>query len=388
MSIRLVHVTTVPITLGFFRGQIGDLKTNGFEVTAVSSPGELLDAFGRTEQIDVVAVPISRSITPLADILSLFRLVRTLRRLQPDIVHAHTPKAGLLGTVAARMLGKYAVLSVFGLAQMTRRGLTRRLLDFTTVVACGVAHRVWCDSFSMRDYLVKQRLCPADKIFVLGSGSVNGVDARAAFNPERFTTTDRAAVRGKWSVPADALVIGFVGRVVRDKGMHELAVAWTVLRERFPNMHLMIVGEPESTDPVAPEDDAILRRDPRVHFTGRQADVAALLAAMDIFVMPSYREGFGVTNIEAAAMVLPVVATAIPGCIDSVVDGETGTLVPPRDATALATAIEAYAGDASLRLRHGLAGRRRVLEDFRPELIWSGLRSEYMRLVGRQSVGR
>jgi glycosyltransferase involved in cell wall biosynthesis len=377
MTTSLMHVTTVPQTLGFFRGQVGYLKVNGFAVTVVSSPGDLLDRFAAAEKVPAVAVPMARRMAPAADIVSLVHLLVAMIRHRPQIVHSHTPKAALLGTLAARLTGRKAVLSVFGLPQMTMKGMRRAVLDAKTRFECQLAHRVWCDSFSMRDVLIERKLCHPAKIAVLGRGSVNGVDATGRFNPASFSAERRAALRAEWRIPVDAPVIGFVGRIVRDKGIHELAAAWSSLRRRYPTLHLLLVGELEAADSIAQDVEATLRRDDRVRFTGPQPDAAPFLAMMNVFVMPSYREGFGVTNIEAAALELPVVATRIPGCVDSVDDGVTGTLVPPRDAQALTDAIAAYLDNSCLRRMHGQAGRTRVLEQFVPQYIWSELVAMY-----------
>jgi glycosyltransferase involved in cell wall biosynthesis len=377
MSVHVMHVTTVPQTLIFFRGQVGYLKQNGFDVTVVSSPGPWLDRFAALEHVPAVAVPISRRVTPLADLASLWRLVRVVLRHKPDIVHSHTPKAALLGTVAARLARRRAVLSIFGLPQMTLGGAARAILNGKTRFECALAHRVWCDSFSMREFLIAHKLCRSDKIVVLGHGSVCGVDAEGVFNPARFSADERRARKRTWHIPPDAVVIGFVGRIVRDKGIHELGAAWRALRVRYPNLHLLLVGDAEPTDPIDAQTDSMLRRDERVHRTGHQDDVAPLYAMMDLFVMPSYREGFGVSNVEAAALSVPVVATRIPGCVDSVADGTTGTLVPPRNAEALTEAIVRYLDDPGLRRLHGEAGRRRVLAEFVPPRIWSELAGLY-----------
>ena len=183
-DVKLMHVTTVPVSLNFFRGQIGYLNQHGFDVQATSSPAAELKIAGEREQITVHGVAMARRLAPLADVVSLFRLWRLLRRERPQIVHSHTPKAGLLGTLAARLAGTPVVfLSVFGLPQMTRRGPMRWLLDQTTWLACKLAQRVWCDSRSMADYLVSQRLVSRDKVIVLGHGSVNGVDTEQVFEP-------------------------------------------------------------------------------------------------------------------------------------------------------------------------------------------------------------
>ena len=222
---------------------------------------------------------------------------------------------------------------------------------------------------------------PAGKITVLHHGSINGVAAETAFNPARVGDTVRAAVRERYGIPLNAEVVGFVGRVVRDKGLVELVEAWQTLRAERPELHLLVVGPFEPQDPLPPEVEKLLRTDPRVHLTGLNWDTPPLYAAMDVVVLPTYREGFGIVAIEAAAMELPVVATEVPGCVDAVQDSVTGTLVPPRHASALKEAIRHYLLDPELRRRHGRAGRERVLREFRQEDIWEELYGEYTRLL-------
>lgn len=377
-TFKMVHITTVPQTLGFFHGQVGFLKEHGVEVALISSPGELADRFSQEEAVRFYPVTMKRQIIPITDLTALLQLWYRILRIKPDIVHSHTPKAGLLGTIAARLAHVPVIfLSVFGLPQMTRTGFRRRLLDCTTWLACQLADRVWCDSQSMRDYIVSAKLCADSKTVVLGHGSVNGVDAQHRFSPQLYSAAARSALRNRYGIPDKARVLGFVGRIVADKGMSELVDAWRLLREKYSDLHMLLVGPFEAEDPLRPQDEVMLRGDPRVHLVGYQPDVASYLAVMDLFVMPSYREGFGLANIEAAAMELPVISTRIPGCVDSVQDGVTGILVPPRDSRSLASAIELYLNNPDLVRRHGRAGRQRVLHDFRPEVIWEALYQEY-----------
>lgn len=380
--IKLVQITTVPVTLNFFHGQIGYLKSCEFDVKAISSPGSQLREAGRREGIDVYPVNMQRSISPFRDLVSLWHLWRLLRQLRPDIVHSHTPKAILLGTIAARFAKiKVVLLTIHGLRQMTKTGISRRLLDLSTWLSCNLADRVLCVSFSIRDFVIANGLCAAEKTTVLGQGSVMGVEAENVFSPSKLEANVRETVRAEYGIPRDAPIIGFVGRIVVDKGMHELTSAWRSLREKYPDLHMLLVGEFDSTDPLSPEVEKILRSDDRVHLPGHRRDVARQLAAMDVFVMPSYREGFGMTNIEAAAMAIPVVSTRIPGCIDSVQDGVTGTLVSPANAGELEAAIRNYLDDRLLCKKHGKAGRERVLRDFRPDTLQESLREMYIKLA-------
>jgi glycosyltransferase involved in cell wall biosynthesis len=381
-----VHVTTVPQSLGFLAGQVSFMRERGFEIAAISSPGPELGAFGEREQIATFAVEMPRRITPARDLAAVWRIYRHLRRIGPHVVHSHTPKGGLLGTVSAWLARvPVRIYHIRGLPLMTATGARRRLLRWTERVSCALATRVLCVSRSVARVAVDEGLCPAGKIDVLLSGSGNGVDARGRFDPAARPTA-RRRVRARAGIPADALVVGFVGRVVRDKGVVELAVAWRELRARFPELHLLVVGDFEQQDPVPDDVRALLHDDPRIHMIGWQTDAAPFYAAMDVVTLPSYREGLPNVPLEGAAMALPVVATDIPGCNEAVADGVTGTLVPPGDAAALAAALERYLESAVLRESHGRAGRERVLREFAREAMWAALHAEYARLLEARGV--
>jgi glycosyltransferase involved in cell wall biosynthesis len=347
----------------------------------------MLDRFAARRGVPVHAVAMSRRITPRHDLQSLWGVRRVLCRLRPHVVHGHTPKGGLLAMLAAWLCRvPVRVYHLHGLPLATATGLKRRLLRRTEQLACALATQVLCVSRSLREAALKERLCRPDKITVLLEGNIDGVEAERVFNPALLPPESRLKVREQFGIPADALVLGFVGRVVRDKGVAELAAAWQQLRGEFPDLHLLIVGPVEPQDPIPPETAAVLRDDPRVHLAGDELELVNMprwYGAMDLVVLPSYREGFGVVLLEAAAMGLPVVATQIPGCRDAVKDGETGTLVPPRDAPALAQVIRQYLCDPDRRCRHGQAGRARALRDFRPEAMRAALFAEYARLLGR-----
>jgi glycosyltransferase involved in cell wall biosynthesis len=375
------------MALMFLRGQTRYMQARNLDIHAISSPGKELDAFGSEERVTVHPVRMPRRITPIQDLRAILRLGRTLLRIRPTIVHAHTPKGGLLGMTAAWLTRTpVRIYHIHGMPYMTATGRKRVLLKTTERISCLFAHRVFCVSHSIHETATRDGICRSDKIVVPAMGTINGVDAAGRFDPARCTEFERAAIRRELGAAPGDLVIGFVGRLVRDKGIAELACAWRALRSAHPRARLVLVGPLEPQDPIDPAILEQLEADERVHLAGSVPDTSRLYAAFDVVVLPSYREGFPNVPLEAAAMALPVVATRIPGCIDAIVDGETGTLVPSRDADALQKAIACYLVDPALRRRHGQAGRERVLRDFRQEDIWRAIHQEYLRLLADRGV--
>ena len=380
----LVHLTTVPGTLFFVAGQPAIMRQIGLSVHAISSPGADLDRFGEQEQVPVHPITMTRRISPLRDIGAVWRVWQAIERIRPVIVHGHTPKGGLLGMVAACLAGTpLRIYHMHGLPFATASGVRRQLLRLSERTSCALAHRVLAVSASVRDIAVAEGLCPPDKIRVLLSGSAGGVDV-SRFRP--LGVSVRLATRADHRIPPDALVIGFVGRFVRDKGIAELADAWGWLREREPRLRLLLVGSFEDEHPLPARLVARLRADPRVHFVGWQEDPSRFYAAMDVVALPTYREGLPYVPLEAAAMAIPVVATRVPGCVDAVQDGITGTLVAPGDGVALAEALYRYLSDPGLRASHGEAGRRRVLARFRREMVCDALADEYRELLAKRGT--
>jgi len=380
---RIVYAVTHPMTARYLlTGQLDHLRRAGFEPHLVASPGPELDEVARRERVAVHPVPMEREMSPGADALALARLVALFRRLRPDLVNAGTPKAGLLAIVAARLARvPVRVYTLRGLRLETASGPLRRVLATTERIAAGSAHRVVCVSESLRCRAVALGLVPADKTTVLADGSSNGVD------PDRFRrdAAETEILRRRLGIPGGVPVVGFVGRLTRDKGVEELAGAYfgPVLDAR-PDARLLLVGGFESGDPVPETAAARLREDPRVVVAGFVGDAAPYYPLMDVLAFPSRREGFPNVPLEAAAAGRPVAGFAATGTVDAVVDGVTGTLVPVGDPTALAQAVTAYFENPELARRHGAAGRERVERRFRSERVWEAWADEYRRLLDRR----
>lgn len=385
-GLRIVHAVTSPMTVTLMRGQMAHLRRAGFEVAVISAPGEQLDRMQREEDGLALPVPMEREIAPLRDLAALWRLYRVLRRMRPVLVNSGTPKAGLLVGIAA-VLARVPcrVHTLRGLRSDTATGWKRRLLLAAERISCRSAQRVLCNSESLRRRAIALGLTDVQHSLVLAHGSSNGVDAgRFAATPELSARV--AQLRQQLEIPPAAPVIGFVGRLTRDKGIPELVHAFDLLRARHPELRLLLVGDREQGDPLTPAVNQRLDQDLHILCTGAVPDAAPFYRLMSIFCLPSHREGFPNCVLEAHASGLPVVTTTAAGAMDSVEDGVTGLLAPPGDAAGLSSALERLLEDPALASRMGEAGRQHVIRDFRPQLIWDALLAVYRDLLREQGI--
>jgi glycosyltransferase involved in cell wall biosynthesis len=378
-ALRIVYVVTTPRVSAwwFLRGQLAYLRAAGAEITLISSPEPKLRATAEREGTAWRGVRMAREIAPLKDLRALMALWWLFVRIRPDIVNVSTPKAGLLGGLAARLAGvRSRVYVLRGLRMETANGALRPVLWLAERVACGVANRVVCVSPSLRQRALELRLVSPAKALVIGGGSSNGVDVER-FAPTPASLQRARELRAELGIEPGAPVIGFVGRLTRDKGIVELAEAFARLRERRPEARLLLVGDHEDGDPVPEATRRMLEDDPGVIHAGWVQDVAPYFHVCDVVALPTYREGFPNIAVEAASAAKPVVTTDATGARDAVVDGETGLIVPVRDAPALAAALDRLLASPAWAGQLGLNGQRRARESFHPEVIWRGLLGLY-----------
>lgn len=368
----LVYSVTHPVTADkFLRGQLGFMADRGFDVRLISGEGSEAGRVGVREAVSVHETPMAREIAPLADAAALARLTLWMRAMRPTIVNASTPKAGLLTLLASRAAGvPHRIYLLRGLRCETARGLKGVVLARTERLAMASAHKVVCVSESLREEVLRRRLADEERTLVLGRGSSNGVDA-AHFRLDRELRDTATAFRRELSIPEGAPVVGFVGRLTRDKGLPELVSAIERLRVSYRDVHLLVAGAFEEGDPVPAEVAARLHDDPNTHLCGPLPDPRLVYAASDVLAFPSHREGFPNVPLEAAACECPVAAFAVTGSVDAVVDGRTGRLVESGNIGSLAEVLRVYLRNPDLALEHGRAGRERVLRHFRPEDVWS-----------------
>jgi glycosyltransferase involved in cell wall biosynthesis len=364
-DVRIVLSVTAARSALFFIGQIEALRREGARVFVMTHPSDDVARLCEREGAVFLPVAMERAPAPRADLAALARATTALRQVRPDLVLAGTPKAGLVVTVAAAAVGVPSrVHALHGLRFESARGATRAMIWAAQRASCAAATHVLCVSRSLRARAVEARVVPASRAIVLGDGSINGVDL-ARFDPIAARPAGHA-LRRELGIGADAAVVGFIGRLARDKGIAELTEAWIALGD--PRAHLLVAGDADETDPPPPGCLARLAADPRVHLLGHR-EIVPVHAALDVLALPTYREGMPTAILEAAAMGVPVVSTRATGCVDAVEDGRTGTLVAIGDATALRDALRRYLASPALRASHGAAGRARVVERFASDRV-------------------
>lgn len=377
---RLCYVVTHPISTCFLRGQLRHMHNQGYQVTLITSPGRELDGIREVEKVCIQTVPMEREIRPIRDLWALIQLYRVIRLVRPQIVNAGTPKAGLLGMLAAWAARvPVRIYTLHGLRLETTTGLKRRILTLAERISSACAKRVVCVSRSLANQYVQ--LCRVDsrKVTVLGSGSCNGVDTTLlARTHARVSHADR--IRTELGISPGEPVIGYVGRLSRDKGIADLVQAFHQVRHRMPSAALLLVGDLDATD--MPDDTTLARicNHPRIFSTGFVDDVAPYLHAMNVFAFPSYREGFGNAALEAQAAGLPVVGYRATGVVDAVSDGVTGQLIPVGAVDKLAAALISYVNNPELAAAHGTCGAQRARDEFSQQGVWARLGYEYSRL--------
>jgi glycosyltransferase involved in cell wall biosynthesis len=376
---KLLHVSIGgPILRSYFAGQLAFMRAHGIEVVLAAPGGSDLESLCRAEGTRVRPVAIVRALRPWHDLKALFELLRIIAEERPAIVHCHGPKAALLGILAAFVLRiPHRIHHLRALPLESQRGPLRWLLYASELLVARLCTETVAISESLRCSYWRHLGLRRVPITVHGAGSGNGVDARGRFDPERIDAARLNAFRRRIGLPTAARALCFVGRLARDKGLVELHEAWQRLRARYPDLWLILAGDVDERDPVPTALLDAWRRDARVCLPGFIDECELVFAAACVNVLPSHREGFGSVLVEAAAMAIPSVASRVTGCVDAVVDGVTGTLVPARSAPALRDAIARYLDDPELCARHGATARRRALEAFAPERIWAGLLGRY-----------
>jgi glycosyltransferase involved in cell wall biosynthesis len=384
MKPRVCFVVSSPMTAeAFLAGHVRALAEH-FEVHLVVNSAPSAITHPDLARATIHCARIERAISPIKDLMGLAQLFRIMRRERFSAVHSVTPKAGLLTAIAAFLAGVPLRAHTYtGQVWATRHGAGRRLLKALDAVIARLDTHLFVDSASQRTFLRDEGVLKAGQGLVLGQGSVCGVDAER-FRPDPAA---RAAVRSELGIPDTALVYLFVGRLTRDKGVLELASAFGALTRKSDDRFLVLVGPDEGE--LAPRiRTACAGLETRLRFVEWSNAPERYMAAADVFCLPSHREGFGSTIIEAAAAGVPAIGSRIYGVIDAIEDGETGLLFERGDVAGLSMAMRRLADDRDARSAMGAAARERALRDFSKAEITAALVAFYTAaLAGNTTAG-
>lgn len=378
---KLIRITTVPLSLEkLLEGQLNFMQQH-YEVTAVSAEADRLDAFGKSNGVSTFCVEMTREITPWADMKGLYNLYSFLRKEKPLIVHTHTPKAGIVGMMAAKMAGVPVRLhTVAGMPLMETQGAKRRILETVEKLTYACATKVYPNSRGLRDFILEQGFTEESKVKILGNGSSNGIDT-SYFDPANYSENFCNDLRRELGIPQEDLVFIFVGRLVRDKGINELVEAFSELQKKHAGISLLLVGPFEQElDPVRESAVKEINENPKIFSVGYQEDVRPYFSISDVLTFPSYREGFPNVVMQAGAMGIPSIVTNINGCNEIIREKVNGCIIPPKDQQALQDAMQTLIENPLVRNELKSNSRPLITELYEREVLWEILLDEYRRL--------
>lgn len=373
---KLLRITTVSMSYRLLlKGQM-EYMSRYFETHAASAPGWELDDLATDENTQIHPIDMERKPSPVKDFASLVKLRALIKKLKPRIVHTHTPKAGLLGMLAAYLCRVPVRLhTVAGIPWMESAGAKRKVLQFMEKLTYRFATHVYSNSQALKEFILENNLLPAQKISVLARGSSNGI------NTEWYSRTEEVmvqahALKEEWGLK-DEKVILFVGRLVKDKGIEELLEAYQNLRQQY-QLKLLLVGPFEKElDPLSDWAVTLIENDIDIITPGYVKDVRPYMALSYLLAFPSYREGFPNVPMQAGAMGLPAIVTDINGCNEIVEQVVNGLIIPPKSAGHLQEALVRLLEDNELYNSLAENARPMIEQRYEQQLIWEALLEEY-----------
>ncbi len=379
---KLFRMTTIPLSLMILlKGQLKYLN-QCYEVTAIASGDneETWNIIAEREGIKCQPIQIERDISLFKDCVSLIKLYRFFRKERPFIVHANTPKASLLSMIAARCAGvHHRLYTVTRLRFEGEKGMKRTLLVLMEKITCYMATKVIPEGLGVKQTLIKNKITRKE-LTVLGHGNINGIDCEY-FSPIHFPKKARIDLRYQLGINRDDIVFCFVGRLVKDKGINELTRAFSSINDKHSDTKLLLVGPFEKKlDTLNVDTERIITKNPAIISTGFQHDVRPYLSISDIFVFPSYREGFPNVVMQAGSMGLPSIVSDINGCNEIIIEGENGLIIPSKDVVVLQNAMEEMLNNVELREKMANNARAMIVSRYEQQIVWDAILNEYKNL--------
>ena len=378
---KLIRISTIPISIEKLLENQPRFFSKYFNLTLVSSDEKQLAKVASDQGVQYFPLEITRKITPLQDLRCLVRLVRFLRQEKPHFVHSHTPKAGIIGMLAAYIAGvPVRMHTVAGLPLMEATGVKRWVLNTVERITYFCSTNVYPNSKGLETFILQNKLCILKKIKVLGSGSSNGIDT-SYFDPEMVSQAQQVALKNELSIEPKDFVFCFVGRLVKDKGVNELIDAFIQISKKHLNVKLLIVGHTEADlDPLLPVTLHNIKFNERIIEVGFQKDIRPYLAIADLFTFPSYREGFPNVILQANAMGVPCIVSDINGCNELIKQGENGLIVPAKNSKILKEQMELLLENPNYLKASKAEIRNFIRSNFEREVFWELLLKEYKAL--------
>ncbi|MCU7542741.1 glycosyltransferase family 4 protein [Riemerella anatipestifer] len=371
-SKKILHIVTVSFSISYFLGEqfrYLNKKTGNTYFVACSDSPEL---FFNAQKLGYLpfSFSITRKINPLGDIKAIFQLMKFIKQNNIDVVVAHSPKGGLIGMIAAFLAGvRSRIYFRHGIVYETSRGTKRFLLKVIEKISGNLAQKVVNVSKDVEDIAIKDRLNSKEKNIILGKGTCNGVDCKVKYNPKFYSQDKVNALKSKYNISDTDFVVGFVGRLVRDKGIDDIIDAWKILSSKYENIKLLLVGPFEERDSIKESNKSYIKNSESIVFTDYVQNTAIFYKLMNIFILPTYREGFPTVALEASSMELPVIITKATGCKEAIIENKTGVFIE-NSSYSIVSGIEKYINNPNLIQKQGEAGRKFVLDDFQQEKIW------------------
>ena len=378
MKKKLVRITTVPISLEKLLEDQLRFINKYYDVTAVSSDEPNLRRIGMLQGVSVFNVEMTRRITPLQDLKAVWKLYNYFRNEKPFIVHTHTPKAGTVGMLAAKLAGVPNRLhTIAGLPLIEAKGLKRKLLNFVEKLTYSAATTIYPNSHGLKEIIIQEKFCKPEKLKVIGNGSSNGINTNH-FDPNHFSDAEKGFLKSKLGIKSEDFVFIFVGRLVGDKGINEMIAAFQKLNDIKMSVKLVLVGAQEDDlDPLQPETLHQINTNPNIIAAGHQNDVRIYFAMADVLVFPSYREGFPNVVMQAGAMGLPCIVTNINGCNEIIEANINGLIIPVKQESAIFDAMNEMLTDPIKYSVLKKNARPMILSRYEQEVVWAAILKEY-----------
>lgn len=379
---KLFRITTVPISLQILlKNQLGYMNQY-YDVVGISAgPKEELEKVAQHEGIEVHEINMTRKITPFQDLKSIYNLYKLIKKQKPSIIHTHTPKAGLVGMIAA-WLAKVPIRmhTVAGLPLLEATGSKRKILNLVEKITYTFATNVYPNSKGLYDIILENNFCKAQKIKVLANGSTNGIDTNY-FSRSHFSEEYLNDLKSQFGIPKNSFTFVFVGRLVKDKGINELVLAFDKLSKEIQNINLLLVGDYESElDPLSEETLKIISTNKNIISAGFQKDVRPFFAISEALVFPSYREGFPNVVMQAASMGLPCIVSNINGCNEIILQNLNGLIIPVKNEMAIFEAMKNLLQDTVFYTKLQEQVRKSIVERYEQKYVWEQILNEYKQL--------